>query len=50
MQIRFVFDDSFVSLFFMKKYVVGTHYNHLVDKILLCYHSNSFYGEISKDI
>ena len=23
--------------FFMKSYVVGTHYNHLVDKILICY-------------
>ena len=36
---------SFLN-FFMKSYVVGTHYNHIVDKILICYHSNSFYGEI----
>ena len=28
---------------FMKSYVVGTHYNHLFDKILIYYHSNSFY-------
>ena len=35
--------------FFMKSYVVGTHYNHLIDKNLICYHSNSFYGEISKE-
>ena len=28
-QIRFVFDDRFVSYFFMKSYVAGTHYNHL---------------------
>ena len=39
---------SFLN-FFMKSYVVGTHYNHIVDKILICYHSNSFYGEISKE-
>ena len=35
--------------FFMKSYVVGTHYNHLVHKILICNHSNSFYGEICKE-
>ena len=41
--------DLFLN-FFMKSYVVGTHYNHLVDKILICYHINSFfYGEISKE-
>ena len=28
--------------FFMKGYVVGTHYNHIVDKILICNHNNSF--------
>ena len=39
---------SFLN-FFMKSYVVGTHYNPTVDKILICYHSNSFYGEISKE-
>ena len=39
---------SFLN-FFMKSCVVGTHYNHIVDKILICYHSNSFYGEISKE-
>ena len=49
MQIRFKFDDSLISYFFMKSYVVGTHYNHIVDKILICYHSNSFYGEIIKE-
>ena len=49
MQIRFKFDDSLISYFFMKSYVVGTHYNHIVDKILVCYHSNSFYGEIIKE-
>ena len=49
MQIRFIFDDSIISLLFMKSYVVGTHYNHIVDKILICYHNNSFYGEISKE-
>ena len=44
-QIRFLFDDSFVSYFFMKSYVVGTqdHYNHLFDKIIICNHSNSFF-------
>ena len=31
-QIRFLFDDSFVSYFFIKSYVVGTHYNHLFEK------------------
>ena len=36
-------DDSFV-----KRYVVDTHSNHLVEKILICYHSDSLYGEISK--
>ena len=36
-------------VFFMKSYVVGTHFNPIVDKILICYHSNSFYGEISKE-
>ena len=35
--------------FFMKSYVVGTHYNHPIDKILICYHSNSIYGKISKE-
>ena len=35
--------------FFMKTYVVGTHYNHLVDKILICNHSISVYKEISKN-
>ena len=35
--------------FFMKSYVVGTHFDHIVDKILICYHNNSFYGEISKE-
>ena len=35
--------------FFMKNYVVSTHYNHLVDKILIGNHSNSFYEEIRKD-
>ena len=49
MQIRLKFDDSLISYFFMKSYVVGTHYNRIVDKILICYHSNSFYGEISKE-
>ena len=39
---------SFLN-FFMKTYVVGTHCNHIVDKILICYHNNSFYGEISKE-
>ena len=34
--------------FFMKSYVVGTHHNPIVDKILICYHSKSFYVEISK--
>ena len=38
---------SFVN-FFMKSYGVGTHYNQIVYKILICYESNSFYGEISK--
>ena len=28
--------------FFMNSYVVGTHYNHLFDKILICNHINSF--------
>ena len=32
---------SFLNLF-MKSYVVGTHYNHIFDKILICNHSNSF--------
>ena len=27
---------SFLN-FFMKSYVVGTHYNHIVDKMLICY-------------
>ena len=36
--------DLFLN-FFMKSYVVGTHYNHLVDKILICYHINSFFME-----
>ena len=36
--------------FFMKSCVVGTHYNHLVDKILICYNSNSFYEDISKEL
>ena len=37
--------------FFMKSYVVGTHYNHLFDKILICNHSNSFfYEEMSKEL
>ena len=50
MQIRFIFEDGIISYyFFMKSYVVGTHYNHIVDKILICYYSNSFYGEISKE-
>ena len=40
--------DLFLN-FFMKSYVVGTHYNHLVDKIQICYHINSFFGEISKE-
>ena len=31
-QIRFVFDDNFVSLLYMKCNVGGSHYNHLVDK------------------
>ena len=35
--------------FFMKSYVVGSHYYPIVDKILICYHSNSFNGEISKE-
>ena len=39
---------SFLN-FFMKSYVVGTHYNHIVDKMLICHHSNSFCGEISKE-
>ena len=26
----------FFCYFFMKSYVVGTHYNHLVDEILIC--------------
>ena len=34
-QIRFLFDNSFVSYFFMKSYM-GTHFNHLFDKILIC--------------
>ena len=36
--------------FFMKSYVVGTHYNHLFDKILICHHSTVFYEEISKEL
>ena len=41
---------SFLN-FFMKCYVVGTHYNnHLFDKILICNHSNIFYEEISKEL
>ena len=39
---------SFLNLF-MKSFVVGTHYNPIVDKILICYHSNNFYGEINKE-
>ena len=34
----------------MKSYVVGTHYNHLVHKILICYRNISFYEEISKEL
>ena len=35
--------------FFMKSYVVGTHYNHLADEMLICTNSHSFfYEEISK--
>ena len=34
----------------MKSYVVGIHYNHLFDKILICNRSNSFYEEISKEL
>ena len=50
MQIRFIFEDGIISYyFFMKSYVVGTHYNHTVDTILICYYSNSFYGKISKE-
>ena len=36
--------------FFMKSYFLGTHYNHLFDKILICNHSNSFYEEIRKEL
>ena len=38
----------FCFLTFTKRYVVGTHYNQLDGKILICNHSNSFYEEISK--
>ena len=53
-QIRFVFDDRYVCCcflknFFMKSYLVGTHYKHLVDEILICTHSNSLCEEISKE-
>ena len=50
-QIRFVFDDRYVFIknFFMKSYLVGTHYKHLVDKILICTHSNSLCEEMSKE-
>ena len=34
----------------MKSYVVGTHYNPLFDKILICNHGNSFYEEISEEL
>ena len=41
----------FLFFFFMKSYVVGTHnYNHLLNTILICNHSNSFYEEISKEL
>ena len=47
----FVFDDSYVYLnFFTKSYVVGTHYNHLDDEILICTHSNNLCEEISKEL
>ena len=36
--------------FFMKSYVVGTHYNHLFDNILVCNHINSFYEEKNKEL
>ena len=52
MQIRFVFDYTMITLFFfvfMKSYVVGTHYIHLVDEILICTHSNSFCEDTSKE-
>ena len=42
-----------ISLFlnlFMKRYVVGTHYNHRLHKILICNHSNRFYEEIRKEL
>ena len=29
---------------------MGTQYNHLVDKILICIHSKSFNAEISKEL
>ena len=33
----------------MKNYIMGTHYNHLADGILICNHINSFYEDISKE-
>ena len=38
----------FLNLF-MKSYVVGTHYNHRVDKILIGNHSNSFMKQQAKN-
>ena len=40
----------FLTFFNEKLYVVGTQYNHVVDKILICNHSNSFNAEISKKL
>ena len=35
--------------FFMKSYVVGTQYNHLVYIILICNHGNSFIKKYAKN-
>ena len=37
----------FFFYIFLKRYIVDTHYNHLVDEILICTLSNNFYEEIS---
>ena len=46
-QIWFIFDYICFNVF-LKKYIVGTPYSHLVE-ILICTLSNKFYEEISKE-
>ena len=41
-----------IVLFFnfcMKSNFVGTHYNHIFDKILICNHSNIFMKKLAKN-